>query len=240
MKATKATNVSEITNENQLVLAIADAMSVEGQATKKWRDIVAPGMVKVYKNLEGAMQARDRLIERAITPSLGEPFKLALETSLPDTRSKTGKTIAEQNAKAWKAEQLPTWLVDYVEAMPTKTAEQKTERTKAKRVMKTYKGFVELIQGLKASARAQGKVQFERICGYAWPKPKAEAKPKAKPKAEAEAKNVESEGMPPVQTAIQLSSGLIAYIQKYEAQIPNHVEAIAAIRKAQLLIGDQQ
>ena len=235
MKATKATNVSEITNENQLVLAIADAMSVEGQATKKWRDIVAPGMIKVYKNLEGAMQARDRLIERAITPNLGEPYKLALATSLPKQSSKIGKTIFAENAKAWKAEQLPTWLADYVEAMPTKTAEQKAERTKAMRDKKTYKGFVELIQGLKASARSQGKVQFSRICEYAWPTVKT-AKPKAeKPKAETETKPEDSK-LNPRQTLVQLLNNAKAYAQKHE-DLPSQVATIAAISKAIELLG---
>ena len=235
MKATKATKPA-ITTENQLVLIIADAMATEGQATRTWRDIVAPGMIKVYKNLEGAMQARDRLIERAITPNLGEPFKLALETVLPDTRSKTGKTIAEQNAKAWKADWLPTWLADYVEAMPTKTPEQKAARTKAKRVMKTYKGFVELIQGLKASARSQGKVQFDRICEYAWPKPKAEAKPKAeKPKAETETKPEDSK-LNPTQTLVGMLNTARQYAQKHE-DLPSQVATIAAISKAIELLG---
>jgi hypothetical protein len=226
---------SAITTENQLVVAIADAMSVEGQATKKWRDIVAPGMIKVFKTFEGATQARDRLIERAITPNLGEPYKLALATTLPDTRSKTGKTIADQNAKAWKADQLPTWLADFVEAMPVSTAKEKADRTKAKRIMKTYKGYVELIQALKASARSQGKVQFSRICEYAWPKPKT-AKPKtAKPKAEAETKPEDSK-LNPRQTLVQLLNNAKAYAQKHE-DLPSQVATIAAISKAIELLG---
>jgi len=235
MKATKATNASTITTENQLVLVIADAMSVEGQATKIWRDVVAPGMIKVYKNLDGAMQARDRLIERAITPNLGEPYKLALETNLPDTRTKTDKTMAEQNAKAWKAEWLPTWLADYVEVMPVKTPKEKADRTKAKRIMKTYAGYVELIQSLKASARAQGKIQFGRICEYAWPKPKT-AKPKAeKPKAESDAKPEDSK-LNPTQTLVGMLNTARQYAQKHDG-LPSQVATIAAISKAIELLG---
>ena len=233
MKATNATK-SAITTENQLVLAIADAMATEGQATRTWRDVVAPGMIRVYKTLEGATEARDRLIERAITPCLGEPYKLALETVLPDTRSKTGKTMAENNAKAWKADWLPTWLADYVEAMPTKTPEQKAARTKAMRDKKTYKGFVELIQGLKASARSQGKVQFKRICEYAWPTVKAE-KPKAeKPKAEAE--KPEDSKLNPTQTLVGMLNTARQYAQKHE-DLPSQVATIAAISKAIELLG---
>jgi hypothetical protein len=235
MKATKATKPTTITNENQLVVAIADAMSVEGQATKKWRDNVAPGMIRIYKSLDGAIEARDRLIERAITPNLGEAYKLALATDLPDTRSKTGKIIAEQNAKAWKADQLPTWLADYVEAMPVSTPKEKADRTKAMRNKKTYKGYVELVQGLKASARAQGKIQFKRICEYAWPKPKT-AKPKAeKPKAEAETKSEDSK-LNPTQTLVQLLNNAKAYAQKHD-DIPSQVATIAAISKAIELLG---
>jgi hypothetical protein len=234
MKATKATKPA-ITTENQLVLAIADAMVTEGQATRTWRDVVAPGMIRVYKTLDGAIEARDRLIERAITPCLGEPYKLALETVLPDTRSKTGKTMAENNAKAWKADWLPTWLADYVEAMPTKTPEQKAARTKAMRDKKTYKGFVELIQALKASARAQGKVQFKRICEYAWPTVKT-AKPKAeKPKAEGDAKPEDGK-LNPRQTLVQLLNNAKAYAQKHE-DLPSQVATIAAISKAIELLG---
>ena len=235
MKATKATNASTITTENQLVVAIADAMSVEGQATKKWRDIVAPGMIKVYKNLEGAMQARDRLIERAITPNLGEPYKLALATSLPKQSSKIGKTIFADNAKAWKADQLPTWLADFVEAMPTKTPEEKESRTKAKRLMKSYKGYVELIQALKASARSQGKVQFSRICEYAWPTIKT-AKPKAaKPEAQTEAKPEDSK-LNPTQTLVQMLSTARTYAQGKDG-LPSQPAVIAAISKEIELLG---
>jgi len=226
---------SAITTENQLVVAIADAMSVEGQATKKWRDIVAPGMIKVFKTFEGATQARDRLIERAITPNLGEPYKLALATALPDTRSKTGKTIAEQNAKAWKADQLPTWLADFVEAMPTKTPDEKAKRTKAMRNKKTYKGYVELIQALKASARSQGKTYFDRICEYAWPKPKT-AKPKAKKaKPEGDAKPEDSK-LNPTQTLVQMLSTARTYAQQHE-DLPSQPATIAAISKAIELLG---
>jgi hypothetical protein len=235
MKATKATNTSTITNENQLVIAIADAMSVEGQATKKWRNIVAPGMVKVYKSLDGAIEARDRLIERAITPNLGEAYKIALATDLPDTRSKTGKTIAEQNAKAWKVDQLPTWLKDFVETMPMTTLDEKAKRTNAKRLMKTYEGYVELIQGLKASARAQGKTQFNRICEYAWPTVKAKKPKAAKPEAETETKPEDSK-LNPRQTLVQLLNNAKAYAQKHE-DLPSQVAAIAAISKAIELLG---
>jgi len=226
---------SAITTENQLVLVIADAMSVEGQATKIWRDVVAPGMIKVYKNLDGAMQARDRLIERAITPNLGEPYKLALETNLPDTRTKTGKTMAEQNAKAWKADWLPTWLADYVEAMPVKTPKEKADRTKAKRIMKTYAGYVELIQSLKASARSQGKVQFTRICLYAWPVVKTEKPKAAKPKAETETKPEDSK-LNPTQTLVQMLSTARTYAQQHE-DLPSQPATIAAISKAIELLG---
>jgi len=237
MKATKATNASTITTENQLVVAIADAMATEGQATRKWRNVVAPGMIRVYKTLEGATEARDRLIERAIVPCLSEPFKMALATDLPDTRSKIGKVIAEQNAKAWKSDNAPAWLVSFVDSLPVKTAEDKTIRTQAKKDIKTYKGYIGLIQSLKASARAQGKIQFGRICEYAWPKPKT-AKPKAeKPKAEAEAEvKPEDSKLNPRQTLVQLLNNAKAYAQKHE-DLPSQVAAIAAISKAIELLG---
>jgi hypothetical protein len=232
MKAANTTKPA-ITTENQLVVAIADAMATEGQATKKWRNIVAPGMIRVYKTLEGATEARDRLIERAIVPCLSEPFKMALATDLPDTRSKTGKIIADQNAKAWKVDQLPTWLKDFVETMPMTTLDEKEKRTTAKRLMKTYEGYVELIQALKGSARAQSKIQFNRICEYAWPKAK---KPKAtKPETETETKSEDSK-LNPRQTLVQLLNNAKAYAQKHE-DLPSQVAAIAAISKAIELLG---
>ena len=219
-----------ITTENQLVLAIADAFATEGQATKKWRDVVAPGMIKVYKSLEGATEARDRLIERAIVPCLGEPYKLALETVLPDTRSKTGKMIAEQNAKTWKATMTPEWLTKAINAMP-----DKAERASATKRSKTYAGYIEIIQNLKSSARAQCKVQFKRICEYAWPTVKAE-KPKAeKPKAETETKPEDSK-LNPRQTLVGMLNTARQYAQKHE-DLPSQVATIAAISKAIELLG---
>jgi len=235
MKATNATKPTTITTENQLVVAIAQAMEVEGKASAQWRDIVAPGMVRVYKTLEGATEARDRLIERAITPNLREPFKMALATDLPDTRSKTGKVIAEQNAKAWKSDNAPAWLVSFVDSLPVKTAEDKAIRTQAKKDIKTYKGYIGLIQGLKASARSQGKVQFGRICEYAWPTVKT-AKPKAeKPKAETETKPEDSK-LNPRQTLVQMLSTARTYAQQHE-DLPSQVATIAAISKAIELLG---
>jgi len=227
MKATNATKPA-ITTENQLVVAIADAMATEGQATRKWRNVVAPGMIRVYKTLEGASEARDRLIDRAIVPCLSEPFKMALATDLPDTRSKTGKAIAEQNAKAWKATMVPEWLTKAINALP-----DKAERASATKRSKTYAGYIEMVQNLKASARAQCKVQFKRICEYAWPTVKAE-KPKAA-KPEAETKPEESK-LNPRQTLVQLLNNAKAYAQKHE-DLPSQVAAIAAISKAIELLG---
>jgi hypothetical protein len=228
MKATNATKPAVITNENQLVVAIADAMATEGQATRKWRDVVAPGMIRVYKTLEGATEARDRLIERAIVPCLSEPFKLALATDLPDTRSKTGKVIAEQNAKAWKATMVPEWMTKAINALP-----DKAERASATKRSKTYAGYVEMIQSLKSSARAQCKVQFKRICEYAWPTVKAE-KPKAA-KPEAETKPEESK-LNPRQTLVGMLNTARQYAQKHE-DLPSQVATIAAISKAIELLG---
>jgi len=230
MKATNATKSTTITTENQLVVAIADAMATEGQATRKWRDVVAPGMIRVYKTLEGATEARDRLIERAIVPCLGEPFKMALATDLPDTRSKTGKVIAEQNAKAWKATMVPEWMTKAINALP-----DKAERASATKRSKTYAGYVEMIQSLKSSARAQCKVQFKRICEYAWPTVKAE-KPKAeKPKAEGDTKPEDSK-LNPRQTLVGMLNTARQYAQKHE-DLPSQVAAIAAISKAIELLG---
>jgi len=230
MKATNATKPAVITTENQLVVAIADAMATEGQATRKWRNVVAPGMVRVYKTLEGATEARDRLIERAIVPCLSEPFKMALATDLPDTRSKTGKTIAEQNAKAWKASMVPEWLTKAINALP-----DKAERASATKRSKTYAGYIEMVQSLKGSARAQCKVQFKRICEYAWPTVKAEkpAKPAAKPEGEAKP---EDSKLNPRQTLVQLLNNAKAYAQKHE-DLPSQVATIAAISKAIELLG---
>ena len=228
MKATNATKPA-ITTENQLVVAIADAFATEGQATKKWRDVVAPGMIRVYKSLEGATEARDRLIERAIVPCLSEPFKMALATDLPDTRSKTGKTIAAQNAKAWKATMAPEWLTKAINAMP-----DKAERASATKRSKTYAGYIEIIQNLKSSARAQCKVQFKRICEYAWPTVKAE-KPAKPAKPEGDAKPEENK-LNPRQTLVQLLNNAKAYAQKHE-DLPSQVATIAAISKAIELLG---
>jgi len=229
MKATNATKPAVITTENQLVVAIADAMATEGQATRKWRNVVAPGMVRVYKTLEGATEARDRLIERAIVPCLSEPFKLALATDLPDTRSKTGKVIAEQNAKAWKAAMTPEWLINAVNAMP-----DKTERANVLKRVRTYVGYVEMIQSLKSSARAQCKVQFKRICEYAWPAgPKPVTKPAAKPEAETKP---EDSKLNPRQTLVGMLNTARQYAQKHE-DLPSQVATIAAISKAIELLG---
>jgi hypothetical protein len=230
MKATKATNASTITTENQLVVAIADAMATEGQATRKWRDVVAPGMIRVYKTLEGATEARDRLIERAIVPCLSEPFKMALATDLPDTRSKTGKVIAEQNAKAWKATMTPEWLINAVNVMP-----DKTERANVLKRVKTYAGYVEMIQSLKSSARAQCKVQFKRICEYAWPTVKAEKPAKPATKPEGDAKPEESK-LNPRQTLVGMLNTARQYAQKHE-DLPSQPATIAAISKAIELLG---
>ena len=229
MKATNTTKPA-ITTENQLVLAIADAFATEGQATKKWRDIVAPGMIKVYKNLEGAIEARDRLIERAIVPCLSEPFKMALATDLPDTRSKIGQTAYDLNAKAWKATMTPEWLTKAINAMP-----DKAERASATKRSKTYAGFVEMVQNLKGSARAQCKVQFKRICEYAWPTAKVEkpAKPATKPEGDAKP---EENKLNPRQTLVQLLNNAKAYAQKHE-DLPSQVATIAAISKAIELLG---
>jgi len=230
MKAANTTKPAAITTENQLVLAIADAIATEGQATKKWRDVVAPGMIRVYKTLEGATEARDRLIERAIVPCLGESFKMALATDLPDTRSKTGKTIAEQNAKAWKATMVPEWLTSAINAMP-----DKTERANATKRSKTYAGYVEMVQGLKASARAQCKVQFKRICEYAWPTVKAEkpAKPAAKPEqSDAE----KAANLNPTQTLVSLINTARQYAQKHDG-LPSQPAVIAQLTKAIELLG---
>jgi len=227
MRATKATKPA-ITTENQLVAAIADAMSVEGQATKKWRDIVAPGMIKVYKTFEGAKQAKDRLIERAIMPNLSEHYKLALATNLPDTRSKTGQTVYDQNVKSWKISMIPEWVTEWAD-----TLIDRNERVNVARACRTYAGFVELIQVLKASARAQSKVQFGRICKYAWPE--EFEKPAAKPKAEAEAKPEDSK-LNPRQTLVGMLNTARQYAQKHE-DLPSQVAAIAAISKAIELLG---
>lgn len=228
----KATNTAKpaITTENQLVLAIADAMATEGQATRKWRDVVAPGMIRVYKTLEGATEARDRLIDRAIVPCLSEPFKLALATDLPDTRSKTGKVIAEQNAKAWKATMVPEWMTKAINALP-----DKAERASATKRSKTYAGYIEMVQNLKASARAQCKVQFKRICEYAWPTVKAE-KPKAvKPEAETEVKPEDSK-LNPTQTLVGMLNTARQYAQKHDG-LPSQVAVIAQLTKAIELLG---
>jgi len=231
MKATKATKPA-ITTENQLVVAIADAMSAEGQATKKWRDIVAPGMIKVYKTFEGAKQAKDRLIERAITPNLGEHYKLAFATVLPDTRSKTGQTVYDQNVKSWKISMTPEWVTEWAD-----TLTDRNERVNVARACRTYAGFVELIQVLKASARAQSKVQFGRICKYAWPeefeKP-ATAKP-ATAKPEGEPKPEDSK-LNPRQTLVGMLNTARQYAQKHE-DLPSQVATIAAISKAIELLG---
>ena len=228
MNATNTTKTA-ITTENQLVVAIADAFATEGQATKKWRDVVAPGMIRVYKSLEGATEARDRLIERAIVPCLGEPYKLALETVLPDTRSKMGKTMAENNAKAWKATMVPEWLTTAINAMP-----DKAERASATKRSKTYAGYIEIIQNLKGSARAQCKVQFKRICEYAWPTVKTE-KPKPAAKPEGDAKPEDSK-LNPRQTLVGMLNTARQYAQKHE-DLPSQVATIAAISKAIELLG---
>jgi hypothetical protein len=229
MKATKATKpTTTITTENQLVVAIADAMSAEGQATKKWRDIVAPGMIKVYKTFEGAKQAKDRLIERAITPNLSEHYKLALATVLPDTRSKTGQTVYDQNVKSWKINMTPEWVTEWAG-----TLIDRNERVNVVRACRTYAGFVELIQVLKASARAQSKVQFGRICKYAWPE--EFEKPAAKPKPEGEPKPEDSK-LNPRQTLVGMLNTARQYAQKHE-DLPSQVATIAAISKAIELLG---
>jgi len=230
MKATNATKPTTITTENQLVVAIADAMATEGQATRKWRDVVAPGMIRVYKTLDGATEARDRLIDRAIVPCLSEPFKMALATDLPDTRSKTGKAIAEQNAKAWKATMVPEWLTKAINALP-----DKAERTSATKRSKTYAGYIEMVQNLKASARAQCKVQFKRICEYAWPTVKTEKPAKPATKPEAETKPEESK-LNPRQTLVGMLNTARQYAQKHE-DLPSQVATIAAISKAIELLG---
>jgi hypothetical protein len=160
---------------------------------------------------------------------------MALATDLPDTRSKTGKTIAEQNAKAWKPTMVPEWLKDFVETMPMKTLDEKAKRTTAKRLIKTYEGYVELIQALKGSARAQGKIQFKRICEYAWPTVKAK-KPKAtKPEAETETKPEDSK-LNPRHTWVGMLNPARQYAPKHE-DLPSQVATIAAISKAIELLG---
>jgi hypothetical protein len=228
MKAANTTKPA-ITTENQLIVAIADAMATEGQATRKWRDVVAPGMIRVYKTLEGATEARDRLIDRAIVPCLSEPFKMALATDLPDTRSKTGKTIAEQNAKAWKATMVPEWLTKAINALP-----DKAERTSATKRSKTYAGYVEMVQNLKGSARAQCKIQFKRICEYAWPTEK-KAKPATPAKPEGDAKPEDSK-LSPTQTLVGMLNTARQYAQKHDG-LPSQVAVIAQLTKAIELLG---
>jgi len=230
MKATNTAKPAVIATENQLVLAIAQAMEVQGKATAQWRDVVAPGMIRVYRTIETATEARDRLIERAITPCLGKQYREAMATVLPDTRSKMGKTVYDQNVKSWKISMTPEWVSEWAE-----TLKDKTERANVTKACKTYAGFVELIQALKASARSQGKVQFSRICEYAWPTVKAE-KPKAeKPKAESDAKPEDSK-LNPTQTLVGMLNTARQYAQKHDG-LPSQVAVIAAISKAIELLG---
>lgn len=226
--------------ESALFAQIGAGLDLNGRATHHWSRIVVPGLVKIYRNREAAEGAKDRMVERVILPKAPAIYSGALSCDLPKKSSKIGQVAFDLNSKNWKATQVPKWLLDHIEGMrPADLIKKQYSKNDAKKMIRTYSGFFDLVTEIKKDARAHCNTTFGRILDHAWPKPKAEAKPKAEGDTKAEG-DVESEGMPPVQTAIQLSSGLIAYIQKYEAQIPNHVEAIAAIRKAQLLIGDQQ
>jgi hypothetical protein len=229
MTATNAIKPVVISSEKQLFNAIREVLRDDGQVARRWRNVIAPGMVRVYRTLDAATEARDRMIENAILPELAPQYKCAMETTLPDTRSKVGQAIYDQNVKSWKVNMVPEWLALTIETMP------KEGKVSATKQVKTYKGYVELVQAFKASARAQCKVQFKRICEYAWPTVKAE-KPKAeKPKAEGDVKPEDSK-LNPRQTLVQLLNNAKAYAQKHE-DLPSQVAAIAAISKAIELLG---
>jgi hypothetical protein len=232
MKAANATKPAVVATENQLVLAIAQAMEVQGKATAQWRDVVAPGMIRIYRTIETATEARDRLIERAITPCLGKQYREAMAMVLPDTRSKMGKTVYDQNVKTWKISMTPEWVSEWAE-----TLKDKTERANVTKACKTYAGFVEMVQDLKASARSQGKVQFKRICMYAWPeafeKPEGNAKPAAKPEGDAKP---EDSKLNPTQTLVSLINTARTYAQGKDG-LPSQPAVIAHLTKAIELLG---
>jgi hypothetical protein len=227
MTATNAIKPVVISSEKQLFNAIREVLRDDGQVARRWRNVIAPGMVRVYRTLDAATEARDRMIENAILPELAPQYKCAMETMLPDTRSKVGQAIYDQNVKSWKVNMVPEWLALTIEAMP------KEGKVSATKQVKTYKGYVELVQAFKASARAQCKVQFKRICDYAWPTVKAE-KPKAA-KPEAETKPEESK-LNPRQTLVGMLNTARQYAQKHE-DLPSQVATIAAISKAIELLG---
>jgi hypothetical protein len=228
MTATNAIKPVVISSEKQLFNAIREVLRDDGQVARRWRNVIAPGMVRVYRTLDAATEARDRMIENAILPELAPQYKCAMETTLPDTRSKVGQAIFDQNVKSWKVNMVPEWLALTIEAMP------KEGKVSATKQVKTYKGYVELVQAFKASARAQCKVQFKRICEYAWPTVKAE-KPKPATKPEAETKPEESK-LNPRQTLVGMLNTARQYAQKHE-DLPSQVATIAAISKAIELLG---
>jgi hypothetical protein len=227
MTATNAIKPVVISSEKQLFNAIREVLRDDGQVARRWRNVIAPGMVRVYRTLDAATEARDRMIENAILPELAPQYKCAMETTLPDTRSKVGQAVYDQNVKSWKINMVPEWLALTIEAMP------KEGKVSATKQVKTYKGYVELVQAFKASARAQCKVQFKRICEYAWPTVKAEKPKAAKPEAETKP---EDSKLNPRQTLVQLLNNAKAYAQKHE-DLPSQVAAIAAISKAIELLG---
>ena len=228
--------------ESALFAAVGDAMSHDRQGEHKWREIIAPGMLKVYKTYEYAKSMQDRFITNAVRPNLAIKWREALDTVLEDTRSNTGKTVYELNVKQWKASKTPEWLLKEIDQLRVgellvKTVKESYDKKAAQTAIKTYDGFRGLVKAMQASARSACITNFVRACKYAWPeefvKP-ATTKP-ATDKPEGEPKPEDSK-LNPRQTLVQLLNNAKAYAQKHE-DLPSQVAAIAAISKAIELLG---